>query len=271
MKKGILGVLMAAVAVLFLVEVSMETVFTRTRIQQTMAYSDVEAADETAPEVLTVLVMGEEPERLQYLLLCGIRGDGSVGLVSVAPETLLRCAGDGQLRTAAELCCADGPKGLLRTLRYQLGISGQDYIAVSVESLGRIAAELGEPEEALNQEEQQILLDVQRDAAGALESCGEEAMVTLASGMVKSVRGLSPARLPGLIKTVLAGAETNIGLGQLLRCGRDYLSGGDRETALLYLPGSLPAVWSGEAEEARRCSWPLGQGAGMLRRFYGEK
>ena len=113
MKKGILGVLMAAVAALFLVEVSMETVFTRTRIQQTMAYSDVEAADETAPEVLTVLVMGEEPERLQYLLLCGICGDGSVGLVSVAPETLLRCAGDGQLRTAAELCCADGPKGVL--------------------------------------------------------------------------------------------------------------------------------------------------------------
>lgn len=271
MKKGILGVLMAAVAALFLVEVSMETLFTRTRIQQTMAYSDVEAADETAPEVLTVLVMGEEPERLRYLILCGIRGDGSVGLVSIAPETLLRCAEDGQLRIAAELCRTDGPKGLLRALQYQLGISGQGYISVSVRSLGEIASELGQPEEALGQEEQQILLDAQTDAAGALESGGEEVMLTLASGMVKNVRKLPPTRLPGLIKTVLAGAETNISLGQLLRWGRDYLSGGDRETALLYLPGSLPAVWSGEAEGERRCSWPLGQGADMLRRFYGEK
>lgn len=271
MKKGILGVLMAAVAALFLVEVSMETLFTRTRIQQTMAYSDMEVPDETAPEVLTVLVMGEEPERLQYLLLCGIRGDGSVGLVSIAPETLLRCAEDGQLCTAAELCRTDGPKGLLRALRYQLGISGQAYIAVSVERLGEIAEKLGEPGKALSQEERQSLLDVQTDAEGALEAGGEEAILSLASGMVKSVRKLPPSQLPGLMKAVLTGAETNISLGQLLRCGRDYLSGGDRETALLYLPGSLPAVWSGETEGERRCSWPLGQGAGMLRRFYGEK
>ena len=137
MKKGILAVLMAAVAALFLVEVSMEELFVHRRLQQTMAESTVV---QNAPEVLTVVVTGQG-DAPDNLLLCGRVGQ-ELRLCTLEPDTQIPDP-QGGMTTLRQLGAQKGIRSLLASLSHILGVKTGSYLAVDVHGIGQLVDNMG--------------------------------------------------------------------------------------------------------------------------------
>lgn len=258
MKKGVLAVVMAAVAALFVVEVSMETMFVHRRLRQTMAPAVQETADGMA------VAITDQDGQLNYLLICG-RKNSQLLLCSLEPKTEL-----SGTATLSGIYAQSGVRGLMSSISGTFGVKCGSYLTVDldglsflVDAMGGIPAESGQGSENISGRQAIAMLNPAAEASGHPE-------LSVFSGMLKAIGSLPKSRLPALALQGMKLVKTNVSLKELLGQGISALSGQNAEVSYLTLPGGIPAVWSGSGQN-RRCSYDLGQGAAEMQRFFTRK
>lgn len=258
MKKGVLAVVMAAVAALFLVEVSMENLFIHRRLRQTMAPAVQESADGMA------VAITDQDGQLNYLLICG-RKDNQLLLCSLEPKTEL-----SGTATLSGIYAQSGIRGLMSSVSGTFGVKCSAYLTVDldglsalVDAMGGIPVESGQGSKMISGQQAIAMLNPAAEASGHPE-------LSVLSGMLKAIGSLPKSRLPALALQGMKLVKTNVSLKELLGQGISALSGQNTEVSYLALPGEIPAVWSGSGEN-RRCSYDLGQAATEVQRFFAGK
>ena len=265
MKKGMLAVVMAAVAALFLVEVSMEELFVHRRLQQTMAES---AVVQDAPEILTVVVTGQE-NAPDYLLLCGRVGQ-ELRLCSLEPDTQIPNP-QGGMTTLRQLGAQKGIRTLVASLSDVLGVKTGSYLAVDSHGIGQLVDKMGGVALSDDQGQQALLTGQQAEALLAAENGSEgHPELSLFRGMLRRIGGLPRNQLLSLAVQGMKCVKTNVSLREILEQGASLLGENDAACQSMALPGTIPAVWSG-AGEKRHCSYDLGQAAEKTMRFFAGK
>lgn len=265
MKKGILAVVMAAVAALFLVEVSMEELFVHRRLQQTMAES---AVVQDAPEVLTVVVTGQE-NAPDNLLLCGRAGQ-ELRLCALEPDTQIPDP-QGGMTTLRQLCAQKGIRSLVASLSDILGVKTGSYLAVDVHGIGQLVDNMGGVPLPDNQGQPAMLTGQQAEALLTAENPSEaHPELSVFQGMLRRIGSLPRNQLPSLALRGMKCIKTNVSPREILEQGASLLGENDAACRSMALPGTIPAVWSGSGEK-RHCTYDLGQAAGQVGSFFAGK
>lgn len=265
MKKGVLAVCMAAVAALFLVEVSMETLFIHRRLQQTMGPGTLVR---NAPEVMTVIVT-EKENTPRYLLLCGKVGK-ELRLCSLDPDTQIPDPQGGRT-TLRKLAVQRGIRTMVSTLSDVLGVKTGQYLSMDVQGVRQLVTAMdgiqasGETESGetvTGQQAEELLLSGDHQI--------DHPELKLFAGMLYRLGQLPRNRLPSLAVQGMKYAKTNVSLREILGQGTSLLSGGELSVQTMALPGTIPAVWGGTGE-TRQCQYDIGQAAGQVGRFFDGK
>ena len=265
MKKGILAVVMAAMAALFLVEVSMEELFVHRRLQQTMAES---AVVQEAPEVLTVVITGQG-DAPDGLLLCGRVGQ-ELRICSLEPDTQIPDP-QGGMTTLRQLGAQKGIRTLVTSLSDVLGVKTGSYLAVHARGIGQLVDQMGGVTLPEHQGEKAVLTGQQAEAFLTAENPSEEhPELILLQGMLRRIGTMPRNQLPLLAMQGMKYVKTNVSLREILEQGASLLGQNDAACRSMSLPGAIPAVWSGSGEK-RHCSYDLGQAAGQVGRFFAGK
>ena len=265
MKKGILAVVMAAIAALFLVEVSMEELFIHRRLRQTMAESTVV---QEAPEVLTVVIT-EEESKPAYLLLCSKVGQ-ELRFCTVEPDTGIPDP-QGGMTTLRRLGAQKGIRALTASVSDVLGVKSGSYLAVDINGIGSLVDNMGGVPLPSDQGQQTMLTGRQAEAMLTAEDPSEaHPELSLFQGMLRRIGSLPRNQLPSLAIQGMKSVKTNVSLREILEQGASLLGENDAACRSMTLPGTVPAVWSGTGE-SRHCSYDLGQAAEKTIRFFAGK
>ena len=261
MKKGILAVVMAAVAALFLVEVSMEELFVHRRLQQTMAEG---AVVQEAPEVLTVVLTGQG-DAPDYLLLCGRVGQ-ELRLCALEPDTQIPDSQCGMI-TLRQLGAQKGIRTLLASVSEVLGVKTGSYLAVDAHGIGQLVEAMGGVPLPDSRGEEAMLSGQQAEAFLSAENASEaHPELRLFQGMLRRIGTMPRNQLPLLAMQGMKYVKTNVSLREILEQGASLLGQNEAACQSMALPGTIPAVWSG-AGEKRHCTYDLAQAAGQVGRF----
>ena len=265
MKKGILAVVMAAVAALFLVEVSMEELFIHRRLQQAMGTGTVV---QEAPEVLTVAITGQG-DVPDYLLLCGKVGQ-ELRLCALEPDTQIPDP-QGGMTTLRQLGTQKGIRTLTASLSDVLGVKTGSYLAVDARVIGQLVDRMGGVTLSEQPGENAALTGQQAAAFLTAENPSEEhPELSLFQGMLRRIGTMPRNQLPSLAMQGIKFVKTNVSLREVLEQGASLLGENDAACRSMALPGTIPAVWSGSGEK-RHCSYDLGQAFAEMQRFFARK
>lgn len=259
MKKGILTAVMAAVAALFLVEVSMEALFIHRRLQQTMA---PEMAVQEMLQV-TVVAITDAAHTPNYLLLCSREGQ-TLNLCALDVHTRVPAAQGSE--TLLQIWDGQGIRGWISCLTDTLGVKPSGHLTVTMEGIGKLVDEMGGV--VLSKSDQKL----PGEQAEAMLENPDSTHPELALVEAMAVRlGELPSRQ--LVTLAIRGMEyvqTDITLSEMLRQGASLCAGGELQCDTMALPGSIPAFWSGSGV-ARQCIYDLGRAAAQTQRFFAGK
>lgn len=259
MKKGILTAVMAAVAALFLVEVSMEALFIHRRLQQTMA---PETAVQEMPQV-TVVTITDAAHTPAYLLLCSREGQ-TLNLCALDVHTRVPAAQGSE--TLLQIWDGQGMRGWISCLPDTLGVKPSGYLTVTMEGIGKLVDEMGDV--VLSKSDRKLLGEQAEAMLENPDSTHPE--LALLEAMVVRLGEMPSRQLPALAIRGMEYVKTNITLGEMLQQGASLCAGGELPCTTMVLPGSIPAVWSGSGT-GRQCAYDLGQAAAQTQRFFAGK
>lgn len=258
MKKGILTAVMAAVAALFLVEVSMEALFIHRRLQQTMA---PEAMVLEMPQV-TVVAITDAAHTPEYLLLCSREGQ-NLNLCALDVHTRVPAAQGSE--TLLQIWDGQGMRGWISCLTDTLGVKPSGYLTITTQGIGKLVDEMGGV--VLSKSEQKLSGEQAEAMLQSPEADSAHPELAMVEAMTIRLGDLPSRQLPALAIRGMEYVKTNITLGEMLRQGASLCTGGELQCATMVLPGSIPAVWSGSGD-ARQCAYDLGQATEQTQRFF---
>ncbi len=295
MKKAVLATVMAALAVIFILEISMERMFTSRRqvTAETMAQTaEPEAAVEAEverPELYALFgVDTQEGDagRSDCILLMSLDG-GTLRMCSLARDTMVTIPGEGMETKLGHAYALGGPEEALETLRENFGLEVTKYAAVNFAQMADIVELMGGVEVPLTQEEwsylgleEPYLGRARLDGAEALSYCRIRSIDnddmrtarqrTLIASMVASLREVPRSCLPELLGQGIRMCRTNLTLGELLRLGKSVL---DQETGItvnsMAIPGETVSAWGGIREDGVwYYVYDLDQAAQVLQEFF---
>ena len=297
MKRMIISMVMVAVALIFGVELGMESLFL-SRGQETAAVmadvrKPVKQTVWTEPPEVYVLFGVDTAEgdegRSDCILLASLEGD-TVRMCSIARDTMVTIPGTGEETKLGHAYAYGGPDLAMAAIRENFGLDIKHYATVNYSQLPEIVDMLGGAEVPLTQEEWDYL-GLGRTYLGQKRLTGEEALRycriraldnddmrtarqrNLVSSMLTAVQRCSKARLPALVMTGLEMCRTNVELPQALRLGWDiFTRRGNLRTESISIPGETVSAWGGIREDGIwYYVYDLGRASEVMREFfYGE-
>ena len=274
MKKLILAMAAAAVAVLFIVELGAEQMF-RTRFPETVEtaasaypqelHSEAPAVVPGMPEVYALFgVDAEEGEsgRSDCIILVSLEGD-VLRMCSLARDTMVSLPDSGEETKLGHAYAYGGADYALETIRESFGLDVTRYASVNFSQLPRIVDLLGGAEVGLSREEWRAL-ELPDPYLGKRRLSGEEALRycrlrsidsddartgrqrKLVEAMAAGLKNCPPSRLPELTLRGIRMCRTNLRPGEILRLGRQVLSCPEGlRVESMALPGSGVSAWGG--------------------------
>ena len=273
MKRIILSMVMAALAILFVLEISMEQIFVSKRqetaetmadIQQTAAVEEIET-----PEIYALFgVDAQEGEvgRSDCILLLSLEGN-TLRMCSLARDTMVTIAGTDTETKLGHAYALGGPEGAMETINENFGLDITEYTAVNFDQLEEIVDLLGGVEVPLTQEEWNYM-GLGQPYLGTRRLSGEEALTycrirsidnddmrtgrqrTLITAMLSSVQDMPRSKLPELAIEGMKMCRTNLTLPDILRLGKAVMGERDNmRTESLSIPGEAVSAWGGNRDD----------------------
>lgn len=272
MNKKILGVIMLAVALLFGLQISMESLFTQrlSLMTQTMAETEAE-------------VMRREPEKPRIFAIFGIdQTEGDTGrsdcimlaaleentlrLCSIARDTLVTLP-TGEETKLGHAYAMGGPELALKTINENFHLQVEDYMSVNFSQMAELVDLTGGVEIQLTEAEWNYL-GLPKPYLGKLRLNGQQALQysrirsidsddvrigrqrNVVMAMLSNVKELPRTQLPELVVESIKLCRTNLDILTLMSLGKDVLSvGGDMGSASLALPGTAVTAWGGTRKD----------------------
>lgn len=271
MNRRILGVFMAAVAVLFGLQLSMERLFTRRLQEMTQTMADgpaVETEIKESPRLYAIFGIDQQEGdagRSDCILLASLSQDGTLKLCSIARDTLVTLPETGQETKLAHAYAEGGPELALKTINESFNLNVQDYVSVNFGQMESIVDLLGGVKLPLTRAEW-TYMGYQEPYLGQKRLSGEEALSysrirsidsddvrtarqrKLIAAMVQEIE--SPMQLPELVAKGMKLCRTNVKLLDAMRLAKTVLTRqGEIETVSMALPGETVSAWGGTRKD----------------------
>lgn len=302
--KKYLAVIMAAMAILFGIQLGMEQFFTTQRLETAPTMAEAKAAvaeqaekvqeQKELPEIYAIFgVDGKEGERGRsdcILLMSFEKESGTLRMCSIARDTMVTIPGEGVKTKLGHAYSMGGPEKAMETLNENFGLNITHYASVNFTQMADIVDLMGGVEVQLTQAEWNYM-GLGEPYLGSMRLNGEKALQycrirsidsddvrtgrqrTLIASMLGQLRDVPRARLPELLADGIKMCRTNVGFGDLLRLGKSVLSVKNGvETVSMALPGDSVNAWGGIREDGIwYYVYDLHQAANVVSEFfYGE-
>ena len=273
MKRIILSVIMLALAMVFVVEISMEQLFVSKRQETAETMADVqetaEVVSETQPEIYALFgVDTEEGDagRSDCILLMSLDGD-TLRLCSLARDTMVTISGTDTETKLGHAYALGGPEGALATINENFDLNITEYTSVNFSQMAEIVELIGGVEVPLSREEWDYMgfgepyLGTKRlNGSEALTYCRIRSIDnddmrtgrqrTLIAAMLASVQDMPRTKLPELAIEGLKMCRTNLTLPEILRLGKAVMAERDGiKTESLSIPGDAVSAWGGVRDD----------------------
>lgn len=278
--KKYLAVIMAAMAILLGIQLSMEHMFTERRLETAPTMAEVKAAEEQKaeqakqeelPEIYAIFGVdadeGDDGRSDCILLMSFEKESGTLRMCSIARDTMVTIPGEGVKTKLGHAYSMGGPEKAMETLNENFDLNIQHYVSVNFSQMADIVELMGGVEVQLSQAEWNYMglgepyLGVKKlDGPQALKYCRIRSIDsddvrtgrqrTLIASMLGHLQDVPRARLPELLADGIKMCRTNIGFGELLRLGKTVLSVKNGvETVSMALPGDSVNAWGGIRED----------------------
>lgn len=278
--KKYLAVIMAAMAILLGIQLSMEHMFTERRLETAPTMAEVKAAEEQKaeqakqeelPEIFAIFGVdadeGDDGRSDCILLMSFEKESGTLRMCSIARDTMVTIPGEGVKTKLGHAYSMGGPEKAMETLNENFDLNIQHYVSVNFSQMADIVELMGGVEVQLSQAEWNYMglgepyLGVKKlDGPQALKYCRIRSIDsddvrtgrqrTLIASMLGHLQDVPRARLPELLADGIKMCRTNIGFGELLRLGKTVLSVKNGvETVSMALPGDSVNAWGGIRED----------------------
>ncbi len=280
MKKKVLAAVLLGLTLIFAVELSVERIFQKQRIQQTMAETENEGTEQASEQEKTepqekpavYVIFGIDQDegddgRSDCVLLCALSDDGVVRLCSLARDTLVTLPETGKQTKLGHAYAKGGPELAMKTIQQNFGIEVDGYASINFTQMAKIVDLMGGVELQLTQKEWNYL-GLKQPYLGRIKLDGQQALRysrirsidsdekrtarqrQVVSALLKNLSNVPRAQLPELILDGVKMCRTNVSLMTMMNLGKQVLSLRDGiETISLSLPGDSVTAWGGKRSD----------------------
>lgn len=274
MKRTILAMVMVAMTIIFVLEISMEQMFVSRRRATTQTMADVEEAvevveSEEPPEVYALFgVDTQEGDagRSDCILLISLEGN-DLRMCSLARDTMVTISGTNTKTKLGHAYAMGGPELAVDTINENYDLNITKYASVNFSQMAEIVELMGGVEVSLSQEEWNYLgfgdpyLGSKRlDGQEALTYCRIRSIDsddmrtgrqrTVIASMLTALQKMPRAKLPELVVEGIKMCRTNLSLAELLHLGKSVLT--EREAIQaesIAIPGDSVSAWGGICDD----------------------